>query len=53
MTDKPRNADVTALCYCNVLALFRRDFTSLLEREEKLRETINRVARERLGESPA
>ena len=53
LTDKPRNADVTALCYCNVLALFRRDFTSLLERDEKLRETINRVARERLGEAPA
>ena len=53
LTDKPRNADVTALCYCNVLALFRRDFAHLLERDQALRETINRVARERLGEAPA
>ena len=53
LTDKPRTADVTALCYCTVLTLFRRDFSGLLERDEKLRETINRVARERLGEASA
>lgn len=53
LTDKPRNADVTALCYCNVLTLYRRDFNHLLERDEALRETINRVARERLGEALA
>jgi CPA1 family monovalent cation:H+ antiporter len=53
LTDKPRTADVTALCFCNMLALYRGDFTRLLERNEMLRDNINRVARERLGETPA
>ena len=50
LTDKPRTADVAALSYCTLLALFRRDFTHLCERDEALRETIKRVAAERLGQ---
>ena len=53
LTDRPRTADVTALCYCNVLALYRRDFTRLIEGDENLRETISRVAHERLGDAPS
>ena len=40
LTDKPRTADVAALSYCTLLALFRRDFTHLCERDEALRECL-------------
>ena len=45
-----RTADVTALSYCQVLALFARDFTQLLDANPDLRERIEHIAEERLAE---
>ena len=49
LTDAPRNATVTALCYCNVLTLAARDFRNFLERNPALREAIHSIARDRIG----
>ncbi len=48
--ETPRVADVRALGYCQVLALYARDFRRLMERNPDLRETIERVAAERLSD---
>ncbi len=48
-TDAPRDATVTALCYCNVLTLAARDFRNFLERNPALREAIHSIARDRIG----
>jgi CPA1 family monovalent cation:H+ antiporter len=47
--DAPRNADVTALGYCQILRLSAREFRHLTESQPDLKETIERVAAERLG----
>ena len=39
--DRPRNADVDALGFCQLLFLARRDFDRLLEREPALRAHIH------------
>ena len=49
LKEVPRTADVTALSYCQVLALFARDFKQLLDANPDLRIRIERVAEERLG----
>ncbi|MCH7929470.1 MAG: cation:proton antiporter [Proteobacteria bacterium] len=49
LKEQPRIADVTALTYCQVLALFVRDFRTLLDANPELRERITRVAEERLA----
>ena len=46
----PRVADVTAIAYCQLLVLNVREFRTLMERLPKLKDTIDRVADERLGE---
>jgi CPA1 family monovalent cation:H+ antiporter len=46
----PRMADVRALGYCQVLALYSRDFQKLMDKHTELREVIERVANERLRE---
>ena len=47
---QPRAANVVALGYCELLALPKRDFESLMELDEKIREVINSVARQRQDE---
>jgi CRP-like cAMP-binding protein len=42
--NQPRQADVTALSYCLLLRLDRRDFQSLLRGNAALREIIDREA---------
>lgn len=49
LKEMPRTADVTALTYCQVLALNAGDFRRLLDNHPDLRERIERVAEERLG----
>ena len=44
-----RTADVTALSYCQVLALFARDFNQLLDANPELRARIEKIAEERLA----
>ena len=46
--ETPRTADVTALGYCQVLALYHRDFAKLMSAYPDLKQTIERVAGERL-----
>ncbi|HVW04011.1 MAG TPA: cation:proton antiporter [Vicinamibacterales bacterium] len=50
--NQPRQADVTALSYCLLLTLDRRDFQSLLRGNAQLREIIDReaTARARMNE---
>jgi CPA1 family monovalent cation:H+ antiporter len=48
LTQEPRNADVTALAYCRLLKLRVGDFHQLLAAHPDLRDSINRVAGERL-----
>lgn len=45
--DRPRNADVSALGYCQLLQLSRRDFDRLLATDESVRQTITAAAAER------
>lgn len=45
--DQPRNADVTALGYCQMLELSRRDFERLMASDESLRRTITAAAETR------
>lgn len=49
LRDVPRTADVTAQGFCDLLTLSVRDFRGLLDANPEMRETIERVARERLG----
>jgi len=49
--DAPRNADVTALSYCQMLMLTAREFRSLMEAHADLKSTIERVVAERLGDN--
>jgi len=44
-----RTADVTAISYCNLLALAAEDFDRLLAEDPDLKTAIDAVARERLG----
>ena len=46
---RPRSADVVALGYCQLLALHTRDFSRMLQANPELRDTINKVAEERLA----
>jgi CPA1 family monovalent cation:H+ antiporter len=48
--DAPRNADVTALSYCQMLMLSAREFRTLMEAQPDLKSTIDRVVAERLGD---
>jgi CPA1 family monovalent cation:H+ antiporter len=49
VTARPRTANVTALSYCDLLALYTRDFERLLDAHPTLRKTIMTVAAERLA----
>ncbi|WP_432470996.1 cation:proton antiporter [Amphritea sp. HPY] len=49
LTRAPRNADVIAMAYCQLLVLQSQDFQRLLAANPSLQEQIHRVARERLG----
>jgi CPA1 family monovalent cation:H+ antiporter len=44
LDDIPRNADVDALGFCQLLFLSKRDFDALLQRETALREHIHQTA---------
>ena len=46
--DAPRNADVKALSYCRILRLSAREFRTLIGSQPDIKETIERVAAERL-----
>jgi CRP-like cAMP-binding protein len=50
--NQPRQADVTALSYCLLLVLERRDFQGLLRGSRQVREAIDREAavRSRMNE---
>lgn len=50
LTRRPRNADVVALGYCRLLVLNAADFRRLLESDPELKRSIDRVARQRLGQ---
>jgi CPA2 family monovalent cation:H+ antiporter-2 len=43
----PGNADVTAIDYCQLLVLERRDFLDFIERHPELRAKIGTIATER------
>ena len=47
LSDAPRNADVTALDYCQLFTLDKRDFHAFLGKHADLRERIDRIAAER------
>ena len=49
LKDIPRVADVTAIAYCQLLMLNVREFRTLMERLPSLKDTIDRVAAERLS----
>ncbi len=49
LRDQPRTADVTALGYCQLLALYVRDFRRMLDADADLRARITRVAEARLA----
>lgn len=51
LSHRPRTADVAALGYCNLLALYQKDLDRLLERDAVLRERLEAVARRRLAAS--
>jgi CPA1 family monovalent cation:H+ antiporter len=51
LTHRPRNADVVALSYCQLLVLSAADFHRLLDADPELRRSIDRVARRRLGQT--
>ncbi|GGK78264.1 cation:proton antiporter domain-containing protein [Amphritea balenae] len=48
LTQAPRNADVIAMAYCQLLVLQSQDFQQLLAENPSLQEQINRIARDRL-----
>ena len=47
LTGERRNADVTAVDYCQFLVLERRDFSQFMSRHPKLRAAIKEMARQR------
>jgi CPA2 family monovalent cation:H+ antiporter-2 len=47
LSGEPRSADVTALDYCELLTLSRRDFRELLRRYPGMRAPIDAIAKER------
>jgi len=47
LSGAPRNADVTAIDYCQLLVLERRDFLDFIERHPELRTKIGTIATER------
>jgi monovalent cation:H+ antiporter, CPA1 family len=49
LAGRPRNADVTALGYCSLLALFAGDFARLLAEDTELKRAIDAVAQQRLA----
>jgi monovalent cation:H+ antiporter, CPA1 family len=49
VSGRPRTADVTALGYCTLLALFARDFGDLLAEDADMKGAIDAVAQQRLG----
>lgn len=51
LANRSRTADVVALGYCQLLALYVRDFRRLLRADPGLRRRIDAVARQRLGEA--
>ena len=53
LTQQPRNADVVALSYCQMLRLSRRDFAALLNDDPALRGAIASIAESRVAESQA
>ena len=48
LSDRPRNADVTARCFCDVLILWVRDFRMLLDQNPDMRLTMEQTAKQRL-----
>jgi CPA1 family monovalent cation:H+ antiporter len=51
LTNQPRNADVIALAYTNVMALKRRDFDVFLREHPQLKAKIEAEAAERLAQN--
>ncbi len=52
LREVPRTADVTARAFCDLLTLSARDFHALLDANPEMRETVERVARERMNADP-
>lgn len=50
LTGQPRSADVISLGFCRLLQLSARDFRRLLEGDPALKDRIETVAKERLGQ---
>lgn len=48
LSDSPRNADVTAKGFCDLLILWVKDFRQLTDNNPGMRDTIERIAKERL-----
>jgi CPA1 family monovalent cation:H+ antiporter len=53
LTGGPRNADVTAIAFCELLVLQARDFQRFLDTNPQIRARVKAVAAERLGVAPA
>jgi Na+:H+ antiporter len=51
LDDRPRNADVAALGYSQLLSLRRPDFERVMRRDESLREHVHAIAEQRRGEA--
>ena len=49
LSGQPRSADVTALDYCKLVTLSRRDFRELLRRYPGMRTPIDEIAKERVA----
>ena len=48
LNQRPRNADVTAKGFCDLLVLWVRDFRQLIDKNPQMRETMEAVAQQRL-----
>jgi CPA1 family monovalent cation:H+ antiporter len=51
VSDQPRNADVVAQCYCQLLALYRDDFQVVLRQHPELKKTVEGIADQRARET--
>lgn len=51
VSDRPRSADVISNGYCHLLALYRKDFRSLLDKRPSVRSEIEAVAARRVAEN--
>jgi Na+:H+ antiporter len=49
LSRRPRQADVVALTYCQLLVLRRSDFERFMEANPEARSAINRIAEDRLA----